>query len=133
MKVESWLFLGGVFFFTPVGIVYGFMVEWQEPVGFLAMFLLAGMSFMVGWYLLHTSKRVGPRPEDRVDGDIHENAGAIGLFAPWSWWPLVLATGAAIGFAGLALGFWVLYIGAGLTIIALVGWVYEFSRGNHAH
>ena len=83
MKVESWLFLGGVFFFTPVGIVYGFMVEWQEPVGFLAMFLLAGMSFMVGWYLLHTSKRVGLRPEDRVDGDIHENAGAIGMFAPW--------------------------------------------------
>ena len=24
MKVESWLFLGGIFFFTPVGIVYGY-------------------------------------------------------------------------------------------------------------
>ncbi|MGB9034595.1 cytochrome C oxidase subunit IV [Arthrobacter sp. UCD-GKA] len=133
MKVESWLFLGGVFFFTPVAIVYGIMTKWNEPVGVLATFMLVGMTLMVGWYLLHTSRRVGARPEDRVDGDIHENAGAIGLFAPWSWWPLVLGTGAAVGFLGLAVGFWVLYIGVGFTIIGLVGWVYEFSRGNHAH
>ena len=133
MKVESWLFLGGLFFFTPVGIVYGIMVDWQEPVGFLALFMLAAMSCMVGWYLLVTARRVGPRPEDRVDGDIHENAGAIGLFAPWSWQPMLLGTGAAIGFAGLALGWWVMYIGVGVTIIGLVGWVYEYSRGDHAH
>lgn len=133
MKVESWLFLGGLFFFTPTAIVYGYMTNWMEPVGMLALFMLAAMTLMVGWYLLHTSRRVGPRPEDRVDGEIHENAGAVGLFAPWSWWPLILSTGAAVGFLGLAVGFWVLYIGAGLTVIALVGWVYEFSRGNHAH
>ncbi|ASN39325.1 cytochrome c oxidase subunit 4 [Paeniglutamicibacter terrestris] len=133
MKVESWLFLGGIFFFTPVGIVYGYMVDWKEPVGFLGLFLLSGMCILIGWYLLFTAKRVGPRPEDRLDGEIHENAGSIGVFAPWSWWPLILGTGAAIGFAGLALGFWVMFIGVGFTIIALVGWVYEFSRGNHAH
>ena len=52
MKVESWLFLGGIFFFTPVGIVYGIMVDWSEPVGFLGLFMLAGLSMMVGWYLL---------------------------------------------------------------------------------
>lgn len=133
MKVESWIFLGGIFFFTPIAVVYGYMTNWTEWVGLLALLMLVGLSAMVGGYLYFTAKRVGPRPEDRIDGEIHESAGDVGLFAPWSWWPLVLATGAAIGFAGLALGFWVLYIGAGLTIIALVGWVYEFSRGNHAH
>lgn len=133
MKVESWLFLGGIFFFTPVGIVYGIMVDWKEPVGFLGLFMLSGLSMMIGWYLLHTARRVGARPEDRVDGDIHENAGTIGLFSPWSWWPLFLGFGAATGFAGLALGWWVLYIGAGLAVIGLVGWVYEYSRGAHAH
>lgn len=110
MKVESWLFLGGVFFFTPVAIVYGMMVNWQEWVGFLALFMLSGLSIMVGFYLHFTARRVGYRPEDRVDGEIHENAGAIGMFSPWSWWPLVLGLAAAIGFAGLALGFWVTYI-----------------------
>jgi len=28
---------------------------------------------------------------------------------------------------------WVLYIGVALGVVALVGWVFEFSRGQHAH
>jgi hypothetical protein len=133
MKIESWLFLGGIFFFIPVGIVYGIMTEWNEWVGFPALFMLAGMAGMVGFYLYYTAKRVGPRPEDRLDGEIHENAGVVGQFSPWSWWPLMLAAAAAIGFLGLALGFWVLFLGVGLAIIGLVGWVFEYSRGDHAH
>lgn len=133
MKIESWLFLGGVFFFLPVGIVYGIMTEWQEWVGFPALFMLAGLSGMVGSYLYFTAKRVGPRPEDRVDGEIHENAGVIGAFSPWSWWPIVLGAAAATGFLGLAIGAWITFLGAGLAVIALIGWVYEYSRGDHAH
>ncbi|MGP9490641.1 cytochrome C oxidase subunit IV [Arthrobacter sp. MYb211] len=133
MKVESWLFLGGIFFFTPVAIVYGYMTNWNEWVGLLALLMLTGLSAMVGGYLFFTAKRVGARPEDRIDGEIHENAGDLGLFSPWSWWPLVLAGAAAIGFLGLAVGWWVFYIGAGLSVVALVGWVYEYSRGDHAH
>lgn len=109
------------------------MVNWEEWVGMLALLMLAAMSGMVGWYLKMTAKNVGIRPEDRVDGEIHENAGDIGLFAPWSWWPLVLASAAGISFLGLAVGWWVFYIGAGLAIIGVVGWVNEFSRGKHAH
>ncbi|MGP9781237.1 cytochrome c oxidase subunit 4 [Glutamicibacter sp. AOP12-B1-11] len=133
MKVESWLFLGGIFFFTPVAVVYGYMTNWNEWVGLLALLMLTGLSAMVGGYLFFTAKRVGARPEDRIDGEIHENAGDLGLFSPWSWWPLVLAGAAAIGFLGLAVGWWVFYIGAGLAVVALVGWVYEYSRGDHAH
>ncbi|WP_404291392.1 cytochrome c oxidase subunit 4 [Glutamicibacter arilaitensis] len=133
MKVESWLFLGGIFFFTPVAVVYGYMTNWNEWVGLLALLMLTGLSAMVGGYLYFTAKRVGARPEDRIDGEIHENAGDLGLFSPWSWWPLVLAGAAAIGFLGLAVGWWVFFIGAGLSVIALVGWVYEYSRGDHAH
>ncbi|NQD42514.1 aa3-type cytochrome oxidase subunit IV, partial [Glutamicibacter halophytocola] len=36
MKIESWIFLGGVFFFAPVAVVYGYMTNWSEWVGFLA-------------------------------------------------------------------------------------------------
>lgn len=133
MKVESWIFLGGVFFFIPVAVVYGYMTNWDEWVGFLALLMLAGLSAMVGWYLLFTARRVGPRPEDRVDGEIHENAGDVGMFSPWSWWPLVLASAAAVSFLGIAVGWWVFYVGAGLAIIGLTGWVYEYSRGDHAH
>ena len=133
MKIESWIFLGGVFFFAPIAVIYGYMTNWSEWVGFLALLMLVGLSAMVGWYLLFTAKRIGPRPVDRVDGEIHENAGDIGMFSPWSWWPLVLAGSAAIAFLGIAVGWWVFYIGAGLSVVGLVGWVYEYSRGDHAH
>ncbi|MGP9528067.1 cytochrome c oxidase subunit 4 [Arthrobacter sp. S41] len=133
MKVESWIFLGGVFFFAPIAVVYGYMTNWSEWVGFMALLMLVGLSAMVGWYLMFTAKRVGLRPEDRVDGEIHENAGDIGMFSPWSWWPLVLAGSAAIAFLGIAVGWWVFFIGAGLSIVGLTGWVYEYSRGDHAH
>jgi hypothetical protein len=133
MKIESWLFTGGVIFFTPVAIVYGFMTNWSEWVGIVGLFLLIGLSLMIGWYLRTTAKRVGARPEDRLDAEIHEGAGEQGHFSPWSWWPLVLGAAAATGFLGVAVGFWITYLAAGLAVVALIGWVYEYSRGDHAH
>jgi hypothetical protein len=44
-----------------------------------------------------------------------------------------IAGAAAVAFLGLAVGWWVLYIGFILGVIGLVGWVFEFSRGQHAH
>jgi hypothetical protein len=133
VKVEFWLFTALAPFFAIVGVVYGFMVEWSEPVGYLGLWLTAGLSAMIGFYLYVTAKRVGPRPEDRLDAEIHEGSGEQGHFSPWSWWPLVLGLACATGFAGLAIGWWIVYIAGGLAVIALVGWVYEYSRGDHAH
>ncbi|MCC3291224.1 MULTISPECIES: cytochrome c oxidase subunit 4 [unclassified Arthrobacter] len=133
MKVETKLFAYMTPFFIVVGVVYGYMVDWMEPVGYLALFLTGGMSGMIAYYIGFTGKRVGPRPEDRLDAEIHEGSGEQGFFSPWSWWPLLLGASAAIGFLGMAVGWWILYIGAGLAVIALVGWVFEYSRGNHAH
>lgn len=133
MKIEANLFSLTGLFFIPVATVYGFMTGWTEEVGFLALYLLAGLCLMVGAYLSFTGKRVGPRPEDRLDAEIHEGSGEQGHFSPWSWWPLMLGLSAATGFLGLAVGWWVMYIGAGMAAIALVGWVYEYSRGDHAH
>lgn len=133
MKVESWFFILLGVFFIPVGIVYGFMVGWHEHVGYLALFLVAGLCLLIGTYLYYTGKRVGPRPEDRVDAEIHEGSGEQGHFSPWSWWPLVLGIAAAVSFLGVAVGWWILFLGAGLAAIALIGWVYEYSRGDHAH
>ncbi|MDN3904504.1 cytochrome c oxidase subunit 4 [Arthrobacter sp. YD2] len=133
MKVETKLFAYMTPFFLVVGVVYGYLVEWTEPVGYLALFLTAGMSGMIAFYIGFTGKRVGPRPEDRLDAEIHEGSGEQGFFSPWSWWPLLLGAAAATGFLGMAVGWWILYIGMGMAIIALVGWVFEYSRGNHAH
>ena len=40
MKIETWLFGSGIFFFTPIGIVYGWLSGW-EAVGTVALLLTA--------------------------------------------------------------------------------------------
>ena len=42
------------------------------------------------------------------------------------------ASGAALAFLGLAVGFWIAFIAVPIVIIGLVGWVYEYYRGNFA-
>ena len=39
----------------------------------------------------------------------------------------------ALIFLALAVGMWIIYIGGALVAVALVGWVYEYYRGNFAH
>lgn len=133
MKVERQLFYILIAFFVIVGIAYGFLTKWEEWTGVLGLFLAAGLSGMIGLYLMVTGRRIGPRPEDRRDGEIYEGAGEQGHFSPWSWWPLVLGLAAGGGFLGLAVGWWIVAIAGGLMAVGIVGWVYEYSRGNHAH
>ncbi|WP_394162755.1 cytochrome c oxidase subunit 4 [Galactobacter valiniphilus] len=132
MRPEANIFLGGIIF-IPLGITYGFLTQFKEWVGFPAFLLLGAMSLMVGIFLRKTGKSMGPRPEDRSGGEIAERSGVYGTFAPASWWPLVLGIGTAVAFLGLAVGLWVLFIGAGIAIVGVLGWVFEFSAGDWAH
>ncbi|XBH23116.1 cytochrome c oxidase subunit 4 [Jonesiaceae bacterium BS-20] len=132
MKVETNLFLYLVPFFVVVGAVYGFMSDF-EPAGTLCLLLLAGLVGMIAWYLRKVSLTIDARPEDDAHGEIAQGAGEQGVYAPWSWWPIVIASAAAISFLGLAAGWWIFGIGAAFAVIGLVGWVFEYSRGIHAH
>lgn len=132
MKIEYKLFLYLSPFFLLVAAVYGLWSEW-EPVGTTALFLTTALVAMIGWYLMSTARRIDARPEDDVEGEIAQGAGEQGTYAPWSWWPLAIGAGAAICFLGMAAGWWIFGIGVVVSLIALVGWVFEYSRGLHAH
>jgi hypothetical protein len=133
VKIETTLFGAGTFFFIPLAIIYGIVTSWHEPVGASALFLTGGLALLIGLFLWITSRRIDPRPEDDPSADISEGAGEQGVFAPYSWWPLPVGLAGALVFAGLALGWWLVGIGMVFGAIALVGWVYEFYRGEHAH
>ena len=132
MKITARFCLTGVLFFVPLGVIYGFWSQ-GEPVGMLGIPLLGGLVGMIGGYLWLVSRRVDEGPEDNPHGEIADGAGEQGQFSPWSWWPLVLAGSAAVSFAGLAVGWWLFGVGVAVGVIGLVGWVFEFSRGKHAH
>lgn len=133
MKIEANVFLLPGVFFVLVGVVYGFLTDFKELVGFPAILLSAGLAFMVGIYFQMLAKRHGVRPEDREDGEIAELAGDQGFYSPWSWWPLVLAAGAALSFVALAVGWWVMVPAGIIALVGLVGWVFEFSTGRFSH
>nr|WP_122825560.1 cytochrome c oxidase subunit 4 [Georgenia faecalis] len=133
MRVETLLFAAGPVFFVPVGIVYGFLSDW-ESVGTTAFFLLAGLYSLAGGYLWMLSKRVDPRPEDDPLANVEDNAGEMGVYAPHSWWPLVLGVAAMLVFLGPAVdAWWMLGVGVVVGVVGLVGQLFEFSRGQHAH
>lgn len=132
MKTESFVFaLVGVFGLV-MGPIYGIATDWQEPVGPVGLLLAAGLGFMVAFYFWLTGKRIGYRPDDNLDGNIDEAAGEYGDFTPHSWWPLWLGLSSSIVFLGLAVGWWVFAIGAFFGVFALVGWVFERYKGQHA-
>ncbi|RPF20827.1 cytochrome c oxidase subunit 4 [Myceligenerans xiligouense] len=137
MKIETRLFIAGAPLFLLAAAVYAIWTyntpQGWEPVGTLCILLVGAMVFMVGFYLMLTAKRIDERPEDSPTAEIADGAGDQGVYAPWSWWPLAIAGSSALTFLAMAAGWWILGIAIPLGIIALVGWVFEFSRGQHAH
>ena len=110
-------------------LTYG-RVEW---VGTIALGLVALMSIFIGFYLNRSFHAQGaPLPEDRVDAAIDDGDPELGHFSPYSWWPLILASTATLGFLGIAAGLWMFAIAVALFVIAITGWVYEYYRGYHA-
>lgn len=136
MKVERRIFNWLGLFFLAVGAVYGYWtwragdIEW---VGFPALLLSAGLSMMIGWYLGVEAKGMDARPEDNLDGEIAEGAGELGFFSPYSWWPIAVAGASGIVALGMAIGFWVILIGLVATVLTVIGLVFEYYVGDHAH
>lgn len=104
-----------------------------EIIGTAALAMLSVMSVFLGFYLKKSHKGQGVVPEDRLDGNIEDGESELGFFAPWSWWPFFLGLFGSICFAALAVGWWLFFIGLPLALVALIGFVFEFSRGQHAH
>jgi hypothetical protein len=104
--------------------------EWA---GTVALALTAMLSAFIAFYLGRVRREQGgDLPEDRLDANIDDGDAELGFFSPWSWWPIMLAGSAALLFLGLAVGFWIAFIAVPLGLISLVGWVYEYYRGNFA-
>ncbi|MEN9751709.1 MAG: hypothetical protein RLZZ600_756 [Actinomycetota bacterium] len=126
-----------VFFFlaSAVYLVWNLLATgvW-EPIGTIAIALSGVLAAFIGFFLNLVNRSQGGilLPEDR-DADIDEGDPELGHFSPWSWWPFMIGVGLFLFFLGLAVGFWICFIGAPFVLIAITGWVYEYYRGYFAH
>ncbi len=131
MKVETWLFGIVAAFFTLV--TPGYWLIARDPTGTAALTMTTLLGWLVTFYLYFHASRMEPRPEDRKEAEIHEGAGELGFFPPYSWWPLWVAASGAVVVLGVVFGWWLFIIGCALMAIASAGWVFEYYRGEHAH
>ena len=132
LQDEFWLFAGLAVFFTIVDAAYMAVAKF-EVIGSTVFTLLAAMSAMSAGYLWVLARRTPVRPEDRPSGNIAEGAGEVGVFSSASWWPLICGAGAALAFLAVAIGWWIMVPAVIISVIGLVGMVFEFSTGRHAH
>ena len=131
MKVEGGLFLGCAVFFAGADVVYWYFS--RDPTGATALALAVGLAFLTGFYMLFTGRRLPLRPEDDNLGEIEQGTGEIGFFSPHSWWPLYVGMAAAVTALGLAIGWWLFLIGMLFTVVAAIGFVFEYYRGHFSH
>lgn len=126
-------------YFVVVAIIYTWwnyaLLGYIEWAGSIAILLSGGLSLFIAVFLqLNRKKQGGELAEDRVDADIDDGDPEIGMFSPWSWWPLFLAFSIAVVIVGLCIGgnFFLMYFGLPLVLVGVLGWVYEYYRGNFA-
>ncbi|WAC55888.1 cytochrome c oxidase subunit 4 [Gordonia sp. SL306] len=138
MKIEARIFelLTGFFFIA--GIAYtictAFSSKGVEWAGVTAMFFTGGLTLIAGTYFRFVARRVEIRPEDYEDAEIEDGAGELGFFSPHSWWPILLASGAAMFAIGFATGnFWFAIFAAVVIIGTAAGLVFEYHVGPEKH
>ena len=131
MKVEGKLFAWGAAFYIFLAVVYGL---WSKDEAGIILLLFTGLlSFLVAFFVLHTARRVFPRPEDMADAVPEDADLDYGFYSPHSWWPLPVAASAGVIVLGLAFAAWLVVAGVAFLMLSLVGFVFEYYRGDHAH
>ncbi|QKT07617.1 cytochrome c oxidase subunit 4 [Gordonia sp. X0973] len=138
MKIEARIFELLTAFFLIGAVAYTIFtgisrtgIEWA---GATAFFFSAGLTLITGTYFRFVARRVEIRPEDYDEAEIEDGAGELGFFSPHSWWPILVAGGAAMFAVGFATrNFWFSIVAAGIIVITAAGLVFEYHWGPEKH
>ncbi len=131
MKQTGIIFTVLTGFFVLITPIYWLMSK--DPTGTSALVLTICLCLLVAFYTVVMARRLPPQPEDDKQGEIADIQGEYGFFSPYSWWPLALAGTLSVTALGLIFGPWLMIIGGGFGIVTLLGFVFEYYRGVHAH
>ncbi|HNP58647.1 MAG TPA: cytochrome c oxidase subunit 4 [Gordonia sp. (in: high G+C Gram-positive bacteria)] len=138
MKIEARIFELLTAFFLIGAVVYTVLtamsskgVEWA---GATAFYFSGGLTLIIGTYFRFVARRVEIRPEDYDEAEIEDGAGELGFFSPHSWWPILIAAGAALFALGFATrNIWFALAAAGMIVVTAAGLVFEYHWGPEKH
>jgi ABC-type spermidine/putrescine transport system permease subunit II len=131
MKAEAWVFGFNAMFFMIIAPIYWLLSG--DPTGTSALVMTCLLASLITFYLGFHAKKMDARPEDLQEAEIADGAGELGFFPPYSWWPLWCAITLVLVVLGVVFGWWLSLLGVGAGAAALIGWVFEYYRGEHAH
>lgn len=131
MRLEGALFGMGFFLYAFLAGIYWYLS--RDEVGTTALALTGALAFLISFYALYTSKRVYPRPEDRLDAEVDEADPEYGFYSPHSWWPLAVGVSVLALVFGLIFAVWLIVLGVAALMFAVIGWLFEYYRGEFAH
>ncbi len=121
----------GFFLYAFLAGIYWYLS--RDEVGTTALALTGALAFLISFYALYTSKRVYPRPEDRLDAEVDEADPEYGFYSPHSWWPLAVGVSVLALVFGLIFAVWLIVLGVAALMFAVIGWLFEYYRGEFAH
>lgn len=128
MIVGGRLFALGTFLYLGLGIVYWFISG--DVIGTSLLALTGGLAFLIAFYALFTSRRVGALPEDNEYALISDADTDYGFFSPHSWWPFVIGASTFVFILGFVFARWMMVTGLFALMMAIYGLVFEYYRGE---
>jgi hypothetical protein len=139
MRIESRIFLLLATFLFVAAAIYAFVTHQSangngvEVVGVAALILSGGLCLIMGTFFSFVARRIDLRPEDRPDALIAEGAGELGFFSPGSYWPLGIASSAALTGIGLAFTqYYLAILGVIAVLLTVGGLLFEYYVGQNA-
>lgn len=137
MKSEARIFGAVTFTLYVFAGVYGWWTWYESPfdqmevIGFTALLLAGTLCGMCWGFFAFVARRIDPRPEDRVDGEIADAAGEVGFFSPGSYWPVGIAASATLTGVGVAFWmWWLITLGFISVIVTACGLLFEYYTGS---
>lgn len=134
--VSRLMWLLGASFITVDGVYlfWSLRAENFELIGLLTIGLSGALCLLLAFYFGQVVKSAGVNvwAEDREDAEIDDGDPEVGFFSPWSWWPVLLGAASSLVVLGLAISAWIVLIAVPLLVVCVIGWVYEYYRGNFA-
>lgn len=128
MIIGGKLFAAGTVLFFVLGAVYWVMSG--DVIGTSLLALTGGLAFLIAFYVLFTSKRVGALPEDNNYALISDADTDYGFFSPHSWWPFVIGASTFVFILGFVFARWMMVVGLFALMMAIYGLVFEYYRGE---
>ncbi len=123
MRTETRVLLGVTAFFVVIGVIYGVVTD--EKAGQVMLTACALMGLLASGSIWLLSRHAPERAEDRDDATVADGAGVLDAFPTRSVWPFAVGLSATVMASGLAIGSWLVLIGAGAFLIAIVCFVAE--------